>query len=146
MTRQEKYPDTATFHYHNANPKNRMGDDCVVRAISTVLEQSWEQTVREMTELGLRSGYVLNDSHTYIKYLESKGLTRMKQPRKADNTKYTGVEFCRILQQTGQASQRIFAHIGGNHAVAIVDGKVNDIWDSTGGTIGMWFVQHPFNI
>ena len=29
------------------------------------------------------------------------------------------------------------AHIGGNHIVAIVDGKVNDIWDSTNGVLGI---------
>ena len=33
MRRQDKYPDTEVFHYFNANPKNRITTDCVVRAI-----------------------------------------------------------------------------------------------------------------
>lgn len=44
MTRQKKYPDTSTFHYYNANPKNKVDDDCVIRAICTALNQSWAQT------------------------------------------------------------------------------------------------------
>lgn len=41
--REEKYPDTSVFHYFNANPKNKFGGDCVVRAITTALGQPWEQ-------------------------------------------------------------------------------------------------------
>lgn len=54
MTRQQKYPDTNTFHFYNANPKNKYTGDCVIRAISTALEQSWEQTIKELTELGIK--------------------------------------------------------------------------------------------
>ena len=53
-----KYPSTSTFRFYNANPKNRIGGDCVIRAICTALNQSWEQTVREMTELGIKEGRV----------------------------------------------------------------------------------------
>lgn len=38
MKRQEKYPETRTFHFHNANPKNRITGDCVTRALCTALE------------------------------------------------------------------------------------------------------------
>ncbi len=41
MTRKEKFPDTKTFHYFNANPHNRITDDCVTRAIYTALEISY---------------------------------------------------------------------------------------------------------
>lgn len=145
MTRQQKYPDTSTFHYYNANPKNKMGDDCVIRAICTALNQSWEQTVRELTEVGIKCGYVLNDKHTYEKYLEQKGWVKHKQPRKADNTKYTGKEYCKLLQEDYDycigKSKTIIAHIGGHHIVAIVDCRVNDIWDSTDGCIGNYWTR-----
>ena len=38
MTRQQKYPETGTFHYHNQNPKNRLTGDCIIRAISRAME------------------------------------------------------------------------------------------------------------
>lgn len=152
MTRQEKYPETSTFHYYNANPKNRKGGDCVVRAICTALDQPWEQTVRELTEVGIKHGFVLNDPHTYNKYLESKGFGKRQQPRKIDNTKYTGDEWCRWLQARAwdydtwvSDCKAIVANIGSNHTVCIKPTagdvfKVHDIWDSTDGCIGNYWV------
>lgn len=140
--RRAKYPETNTFHYYNANPKNRLGNDCVIRAICTALDQSWEQTVRELTEVGIKKGFVLNDKQTYAEYLKQKGWIKKEQPRKFDGTKYTGKEFCEKLQRSGNAPyMNIIAHIGGHHIVAIVNGKVNDIWNSTDGCIGNYWVQ-----
>lgn len=152
MKRENKYPNTSTFHFYNANPKGKIGDDCVIRAISSALEQSWEKTVRELTEVGIHYGYVLNDQHTYERYLKQKGWIKIRQPRKDDNTKYTGKEFCEKLQDLEnieyildiskeQAKSNIIAHIGGHHIVAIINGKVNDTWDSTGGCIGNYWVK-----
>ena len=134
-TRAEKYPDTKTFHYYNANPKNRITGDCVFRAICTALEQPWEQTVMEMAELSCKTGYAINDTKGIAKYMELKGWTKMKQPRKQNNTKYTGKEFCKMFKGT------CVANIGGNHTVCIKNGKVYDIWDSTDGCIGNYWVK-----
>lgn len=150
MTRQNKYPETSTFHYYNANPKNRKGGDCVIRAICTALDQPWEQTMRELTEIGIKHGYCPNDKNAYSKYLAAKGFGMYRQPRKTDNTKYTGEEWCEQLTATASNDPRynrckaIVAHIGGHHLVCIkpVDGlfKVHDFWDSTGGCIGNYWV------
>lgn len=56
MKRQEKYPETSTFHYYNANPKNRITTDCVIRAITTALEQDYNKTVMEMAEMQCKTG------------------------------------------------------------------------------------------
>jgi hypothetical protein len=96
--RIEKYPETSTFHYYNANPKNRITGDCTFRAICTALEQPWEQTVIEMAELSCKTGYAINDKKGIERYMELKGWKKMKQPRKQDNTKYTGKEFCKIFK------------------------------------------------
>ena len=61
MTRQEKYPDTATFHFHNENPKNRITGDCTFRAIATATGKSWEEVVTEMAQLSCETGYAIND-------------------------------------------------------------------------------------
>lgn len=149
MKRQDKYPNTATFHFYNANPKNRITTDCVIRAISTALEIPYEQAVMEMAELQCKTGYDDGDKKLYDMYLQSKGYAKQKQPRKYDGTKLTGKEFCKQLQDdpwvfTGKeydSQARIVANIGGNHVVAIVGGKVYDTWDSTGGCIGNYWVK-----
>jgi hypothetical protein len=145
MTRQEKCPNTSTFKYHNANPRNRITTDCVIRAISTATDTPYNQVVMELAELQCKTGYDDGDPKLYDLYLKQNGFTKQKQPRKADNTKFTGKEFCNALQSDygyviGK-DIRIVAHIGGHHIVAIVDGKVHDIWDATYKTIGNYWVK-----
>ena len=139
MKRADKYPDTPTFHYHNANPRNRITGDCEFRAISAALEQDYNVTVMEMAEMMCKTGYALNDSKGEEKYLLSKGWIKRSQPRKPDGTKYTGKEFCK---NRVNKNQRYIAHIGGHHIVAIIDGKVWDTWDSTGGCIGNYWIKN----
>lgn len=149
MTREQRYPDTSTFHYHNANPKNRLTTDCVIRAICTALEQDYCKTVMELAELQCKTGFDDGDKKLYDKYLQSKGWKKQNQPRKDDNTKYTGKEFCEQLQAdpwifTGKENDykaRIVANIGGGHIVAIINGKVWDIWNSTNGCIGNYWTK-----
>lgn len=149
MARQNKYPDTSTFCFYNANPKHRITGDCVIRALCTALDEPYEKVYRELFEFSLNCGYMLSCKECYDKFLASKGWRKLKQPRKDDNTKYTGKEFCEQLQDdpwifTGREydhNARIFAKIGGNHVIAIVAGKVHDIWDSTDGCIGNYWIK-----
>ena len=138
MKRQEKYPDTKTFHYYNANPKNRVTCDCVARAICTGMDRPYNDVLKEMFELQIETGYEYTDKKCIEKYLELKGWKKHKQPKKSDNTKYTGEEFCKKI---ANKSKRYIANIGGNHTVAIVNGKVYDIWDSTDGCIGNYWTK-----
>ena len=136
MTRQEKYPETSTFHYHNENPKNRITGDCVVRALARATEIPYNQVVMALAELHCKTGYESTDKRTIDAFLKSQGWIMQRQPRKADGKKYTGEEFCKIFK-----TSRAVAMIGGHHTVAIVNGKVNDIWDSTDGCIGNYWVK-----
>ena len=153
MNRQTKYPDTDTFHYFNANPKNRITGDCAFRAISTALEQDYNTTVMEMAEMMCKTGYALNDKKGEEKYLASKGWMKHKQPRKNDGTKYTGKEWCEYLSINDSSGKTgaIIATIGGHHIVCIRpteygDGtnckyKVWDTWNSTGYCIGNYYTK-----
>ncbi len=153
MTRRQKYPDTPVFHYYNANPHNRITGDCTIRAICTALEIPYTNVVMEMAKLQCETGY---DADSLIdRYLKAKGWTKNKQPRKEDNTKFTGVEFCTILlnyiddeniqgamtDDGIEINKRIIANIGGHHIVAIIDGKINDIWNSSNGCIGNYWTK-----
>lgn len=157
MTRQQKYPDTRTFHFYNANPKSRITTDCVIRAISTATGIPYNTVVMELAEIQCETGFDPSEKSTYGKYLESKGWKKYKQPKRTDGTKYTGEDFCRIQQNYAgskwnydhwenddaeiRCSDKIVANIGGGHVVAIMDGQVWDIWDSTGGCIGNYWTK-----
>lgn len=146
------YNDTEVFHFHNANPKGKRTTDCVTRALSTALEIPYETVVRELAELQIKTGYDSADSTLYGKYLKSKGWVKHRQPRCYDNTKYTGKAFCCEIRAGYGGNfpeleyQRIIAHIGGHHIVAIVNGKVWDTWDSTDGCIGNYWVKGSNNV
>lgn len=150
--RMRKYPDTDYFHFHNANPKGKMTTDCVIRAITTALEQPWEQTLREMSEMSIKTGYMMNENKCMDKYLQSKGWIKCKQPKKDDGTKYTGREFCRTLMHPIYSEElkltnrsfeinRIVANIGGHHTIAIMGGQIWDTWNSADGSIGIVWVK-----
>ena len=134
-TREQKYPDTDTFHFYNANPKGKYTCDCVARAVATALDKPWEEVLTEMAVMACKTGYAINSKQNMDRYLQAQGFTRQKQPRKPDNTKYTGEEFCSIFDGM------CVANIGGNHVVCIKNGKVNDTWDSTGGCIGNYWTK-----
>lgn len=138
MKRSEKYPETNTFHYYNANPKNRFTGDCWLRAVCTGLNEPYNEVLQEMVQVHLETGYEMSCSTAIDKYLASKGWVKHKQPRKRDNTKYTGEEFCKKI---ADKNKRYICNIGGHHMVAIVDGKVNDTWNSTDGCIGNYWTK-----
>ena len=127
MKRQEKYPETSTFHYHNANPHNRMTTDCVIRAESVALGIPYEQVVLENAQLQCKTGFSGDDAKGVAKYMELKGWNKHPQPRKDDGTKYTVREFCQRLAKPGE---RYVVSMAG-HLVAVVDCKAWDIWDCT---------------
>lgn len=97
----------------------------------------------------LKTGYDISDVKCHGKYLESKGWIKQKQPRKSDNKKYTGDEFCsKLNHDILAAGKSVIANIGGHHIVCIKETeglhgsfKVFDIWDSTGGCIGNYWVS-----
>ena len=145
MTRTQKYKNTDTFYYYNANPKGRITGDCTIRAISTATKIPYNTVVMEMAELQCETGYDARDLTD--RYLKSKGWIKHQRPRKSDNTFYTGKEFCRNLMRydsdidSGNDMHHIIAHIGTHHIVAIIGGQVNDIWDSTDGCIGNYWTK-----
>lgn len=154
MKRQEKYPETASFIYHNQNPKHRITGDCCFRAMSLGLDQDYNETVREMAETMCKTGYALNDVKGECAYMDEKGWYKQKQLRHDDNTKYTGKQFADWLSMNYPNGEigNVICHIGGHHVVCFKptysgEGyncryKCHDIWNSTSGTIGIWWTKY----
>lgn len=142
--------DTPYFTYANANPKNKKTGDCVIRALAIAMNKSWDDVLTDLYKYAMKYKQMLNDDILYKKYLKDQGWVMLKQPRKIDNTKYTGFEFCRELQEGTSFNyddisvdeyDNIIAHIGGHHIIAIIDGKIHDTWNSSNGCIGNIWVK-----
>ena len=144
MNRAQKYPNTETFVFHNQNPHNRFTSACVIRAISAATKIPYNEVVMGLAEIQCKTGFDDGETKCIDRYLKSKGWEMQKQPRKDDNTKYTGEQFCRALKRGElefKNDDRIVANIGGHHMVAIINWQIWDTWDSTDGCIGRYWVK-----
>ena len=141
----KKAPTTATYYYHNENPSNRKTGDCVLRSIAVATGQTWDKVLDDLVEIAHKRHIMIDDVGCYGQYLERLGWTKMKQPRKFDNTKYTGKEFCRFLEDRKYKGP-VLAHIGGHHITVFKRTELKcfkccDIWDCTNGCIGNYWIQ-----
>lgn len=124
--REARYQDTDTFKYYNANPKNNFCCDCVVRAISYATGNTWEDTIRDMTEYAISKGNVFNDPRLIKSYLKHKGWVKHKEPRDIYNKKMSARDFLRYNNLS-----KAIANLGSHHIVAIDNSRVVDSWDSS---------------
>ena len=142
MKLQEKYPETNSFHWHNANPKGKITTDCVLRAISEASGVDYNTIVMNQAEYLCKTGVDPRDGGKGMDgFLKLLGYVKHRQPRKFNNKKYTGKEFCKTFKYY----DNIIANIGGNHVVCIKKHqnklKVWDTWDCTDKCVGNFWVK-----
>ena len=115
------------YSYYNANPyKIRVGD-CVVRAISKALNQSWEDTYIDLTIQGYLMGDLLSSNAVWGAYLKSKGFTRDIISNDCPEC-YTIEDFC------NEHPKGTYIIGTGTHCVTVENGCVFDTWNSSGET------------
>ena len=137
MSKNSKQPvDTVYFHYYNANSHNHKVGDCVIRAISTVLQQPWEVTYDDLTSLGRKYGRMPNDRIIMDKYLTSCGYFKHKEPRAEFNKKIRIRDYVK-----SNPNFTAVASLGNGHVAAIVNGIVYDIWDSSDEILHTFYVR-----
>ena len=142
MNKQLRMVETDYYRYVNVNPKNKYGGDCVIRAIANACDQSWEQTVKELTELGLKKGLICNDQKLYPKYLESKGFIACKEPRDCCNRKMSIKEWMKEEEiYPGNHTTVIVVNAGSHHLSCIKNGKVEDIWNCSTSTMHRYWYK-----
>jgi hypothetical protein len=115
------------YSYFNCNPKGNRVGDCVIRAISKALNQSWEDTYIDLTIQGYLMGDLLSSNAVWGAYLKSKGFTRDIVSNDCPEC-YTIEDFC------NEHPQGIFVIGTGTHAVCVENGCVFDTWNSSGET------------
>ena len=110
-----------------------MGRQRPVRAISTVLDQDWDQTYIDLC----LQGYLMSDmpsaNEVWGAYLRTKGYKRGIFSDACPEC-YTVRDFCR----ENPRGRYILALTG--HVVAVIDGKYYDTWDS-GDRIPIYYWQ-----
>lgn len=104
------------------NPFGLRVGDCVIRAISKALEQSWEKTYIDLCVQGFILGDLPNSNAIFSAYLRRKGFKR----RTIEDCPecYTVEDFCQ------DHPKGVYVIGTGTHAVCICDGCAFDAWNS----------------
>lgn len=111
------------YRQFNANPFKKRVGDCVIRAISTLLDQTWEKTYAEIAIEGFCLSDMPSANRVWGSYLKKKGYRRKLIPDDYPDF-YTVEDFCR-----DHPHGRYLLAIDG-HVVAVKNGRYFDSFDS----------------
>lgn len=111
------------FVRFNANPVNKNTGDCTVRAISTLMNQSWRDTHADLSMTSFYLNVMPSANEAWGEYLILNGYRRYAIPDTCPAC-YTIKEFC-MDHPKGR-----FLVATGSHVVAVIDGDYYDTWDS----------------
>ena len=119
------------YVYFNPNPAGQRVGDCVIRAISKLTGQDWEQTYIGVAVQGYISYDMPSSNAVWAEYLRRRGFRRYVIPDTCPDC-YTVKDFCI------DNPQGAFLLATGSHVVAVVDGDYYDAWDS-GSEVPIYF-------
>jgi len=129
------------YEFDTTNPnQGYRGCDCVVRSISLAMNKSWEHIFDDLCAIGRKLHRMPNDDKVFEKYLKDNGWICLGQPRKSDNSKYTGKEFI-VAYESQNHNTSIIANIASGHLSCIIDNKFHDIWDPSDYCIGKIWIK-----
>lgn len=118
----------------NLNPNNSRVGDCVIRAISKVLGQSWEHTYMDLAILGMQMKDLPSANVVWGAYLHDKGFHRRSIPDTCPDC-YTIEDFCRDYPFG------TYLAATGSHVAAIIDGLYFDTWRSGSEVVIFYFYR-----
>lgn len=111
------------YIYENRNPANKLVGDCVIRAISKVLDMTWEDVAIDLSMMMVTEKDIVSSNALWGEYLALNGFRRGILPDTCPVC-YRLKDFCADFP-TGT-----FVVGTGSHVVAVIDGNYYDTSDS----------------
>lgn len=111
------------YIYYNPNPLGKQVGDCVIRGISKVTEQSWDNTFLSICSIGYELKDMPSANFVWETYLQRSGFFRTLLPDTCPEC-YTVLDFCE------EHPSGIYLLSTGTHVVAVQNGDYYDAWDS----------------
>jgi len=109
----------------NNNPTGRTGiGDCAVRALSVALGIDWEQAYTELVAMGFAMADMPSSNAVIAGVLRKHGFNRASLDDTCPDC-YTAEDFCQ------DHPQGVYVLGFGNHVATVVNGVIQDSWDST---------------
>ena len=111
------------FVFYNPNPSEKFVGDCVIRGISKIEKQEWEDTYIGISVYGLFMNDMPSSNAVWGAYLKSKGYVRHTIPDTCPDC-YSVSDFAR------ENKRGVYLLATGTHVVAVCNGDYYDAWDS----------------
>lgn len=112
-----------SYIYFNPNPEGRFVGDCVIRAMSMALNQSWEKTYLDICQKGLSMHDMPSANRVWGAYLKDCGFTKHVIPDNCPD--------CYSVREFAYEHPSGTYILGtGTHVVAVLNGNYYDSWDS----------------
>lgn len=121
------------FIKHNENRDGKLVGDCVIRAISTLLNQDWDTTFLGIVIQAFIDADMPSSDSVWNNYLIYKGYER-----KVISSACPDCTTVRAFAENHPYG-RYLLFVGG-HVVAVIEGKYYDTWDS-GDKVVIYFFQ-----
>ena len=121
------------YERRNINPYGKKTGDCVVRALSLALSRDYFDVYRELFEISIASGYIVNDKHVEEKFMARHGFVKHKQPKKISGKKYLIAEIDMLCRD------RVIVISCAHHLTVVIDGTLIDSWDCRGKCISNYY-------
>ena len=112
------------YKYYNPNPGGKIAGDCVIRAISAVLGESWQAVYVDLSVQGYMMHDWGNSNGVWGAFLRSHGFERHSLPNTCPDC-YTVGDFA----EDHRKGRYVLGT--GTHAVTVIDGDVYDSFDSS---------------
>lgn len=121
------------FVYTNPNPNKKLVGDCVIRAVSIVLDQTWLETYDGITAVGRELRDMPSSNAVWDAYLRDKGYVKHIIPDTCPEC-YRVADFC----WDHPSGDYLLAT--GTHVIAVLNGDYYDTWDS-GDEVPIYFYE-----
>lgn len=119
------------WRFRNPNPKAARVGDCVIRALSIALEKPWDETYRELCDVGFDMCDMPSSNAVWGAMLRRHGWRRYTVPN-CFGDEYTVADFAND-HPYGKYVLSLHGHV-----VSLCDGDWMDTWDS-GSEIVVYF-------
>lgn len=111
------------YEYFNNNPSSKIVGDCVVRAISLVMNEDWQKTYIGLALQGFLMSDMPSSNAVWGAFLMQNGFERHAIPNTCPEC-YTVADFAM------DNPEGTYLLATGTHVVACIDGVYMDSWDS----------------
>lgn len=121
------------YESKNVNPKGKKTGDCVVRALSLALGRDYLDVYKELFEISVQTGYIVNDKHVEEKFMARHGFVKHKQPKKSTGKKYLVGEIDKLCKD------KVIVISCAHHLTVVLGGVLTDCWDCRGKCISNYY-------